>query len=66
MFWGGDADGQIYTRDMCMRFRELDFNIFISLFALFITHSGFSYPTQLAHSWLIAVLFWCRLYWFDT
>lgn len=57
LFWDRDADGQIYPWDTYKGFRELGFNILFSLLALFIIHSGFSYPTRLGYSWLPDPLF---------
>lgn len=57
LFWDRDADGQIYPWDTYTGFRELGFNIAFSLLALLIIHSGFSYPTRLADSWLPDPLF---------
>ncbi|KKY32758.1 putative caleosin domain protein [Diaporthe ampelina] len=57
LFWDRDADGQIYPWDTYTGFRELGFNAVFSLLALLIIHSGFSYPTRLAYSWLPDPLF---------
>lgn len=35
-----------------MGFRDLGFNLFFSMLAVGIIHTGFSYPTRLGHSWI--------------
>lgn len=60
LFWDRDADGQIYPWNTYTGFRELGFNMVFSLLAMVIIHSGFSYPTRLAYSWLPDPLF--RIY----
>lgn len=51
LFWDRDCDGQIYLWHTYSGFRELGFSFAFSLFAMFIIHSGFSYPTRLAYSY---------------
>ncbi|KAG8162152.1 hypothetical protein KVR01_007917 [Diaporthe batatas] len=57
LFWDRDMDGQIYPWDTYNGFRELGFNIVFSLVMMFIIHTGFSYPTRLAYSWVPDPLF---------
>ncbi|KAJ4404099.1 hypothetical protein N0V82_010552 [Gnomoniopsis sp. IMI 355080] len=56
-FWDRDNDGQIYPLDTFVGFRELGFNILFSFLMAVVIHSGLSYPTRLAHSWLPDPLF---------
>ncbi|KAF8635869.1 hypothetical protein AX15_000058 [Amanita polypyramis BW_CC] len=44
-FFDTDRDGVIWPRDTYVGFRQLGFNILLSLLAVVIIHLGFSYPT---------------------
>ncbi|TFK71704.1 Caleosin-domain-containing protein [Pluteus cervinus] len=44
-FFDHDGDGIIWPSDTFWGFRELKFNAFISMLAMFIIHTGFSYAT---------------------
>lgn len=56
-FWDRDNDGQIYPHDTYVGLRDLGFNILFSLWMAVVIHSGLSYPTRLAHSWIPDPLF---------
>ncbi|KAF9319227.1 hypothetical protein BGZ91_004985 [Linnemannia elongata] len=49
-FFDSDGDGVIWPLDTFRGFHALGFNLFLSLFAVFVTHFNFSYPT--APSWV--------------
>jgi peroxygenase len=50
LFWDRDRDGEIYPWHTYRGFRDLGFNILLSLLSVFIIHGSFSYPTRLAFS----------------
>ncbi|KAI1917108.1 hypothetical protein LOZ61_000625 [Ophidiomyces ophidiicola] len=52
LFWDRDGDGKINTWDTYVGFRDLGFNILISVLAVIIINGTLSYPTRLASSWL--------------
>ncbi|KAK0610968.1 Caleosin related protein-domain-containing protein [Immersiella caudata] len=52
LFWDRDCDGQICPWNTYVGFREIGFNFLFSLFAMFIIHLCFSYPTRLAYSYI--------------
>lgn len=56
-FWDRDEDGVIWPLDTYNGFRDLGFNVFLSFLAIFIIHSGFSYPSVFKTSWLPDPLF---------
>ncbi|ORY76033.1 Caleosin, partial [Protomyces lactucae-debilis] len=49
-FWDRDGDGIIWPLDTFRGFRELGYNLLLSIIAVFVIHTGFSYPTRLQHS----------------
>lgn len=51
-FWDRDEDNVIWPLDTYRGFRELGFNLVLSILSIFIIHSGFSYPTRLKYSYL--------------
>ena len=51
-FWDPNGDGKITIFDTYRGFRDLGFNIFFSLLAMFIINGAFSYPTRLAYSFV--------------
>ncbi len=57
LFWDRDGDGVVWPQDTYIGFRELGFNIVLSIAAIFIIHFGFSYPSTLYHSWFPDPLF---------
>ncbi|BFZ63833.1 hypothetical protein YB2330_004967 [Saitoella coloradoensis] len=56
-FWDPDNDGVINPWDTFLGFRALGYNLLLCLIAMFIIHSGFSYPTRLHHSYIPDPLF---------
>jgi len=54
-FFDRDHDGVIWPTDTFVGFHRLGFGIILSLLAVFIIHSNFSYPT--VHGWLPDPLF---------
>ncbi|CAD6498819.1 BgTH12-04477 [Blumeria graminis f. sp. triticale] len=44
-FFDTDNDGVIWPLDTFYNFRRLDFNLFLSIFSMFVIHFAFSYPT---------------------
>lgn len=51
-FWDRDEDNVIWPLDTYRGFRELGFNLIISILSVFIIHGGFSYPTRLKSSYV--------------
>lgn len=49
-FFDSDGDGIIWPMDTFRGFHTLGFNLFLSILAVFVIHSNFSYPT--APSWV--------------
>lgn len=46
-FWDRNNDGVINAYDTFRGFRDLGYNLFLSILSIFIIHSGFSYPSRL-------------------
>lgn len=56
-FWDRDGDGVIWPLDTFKGFREIGFNLLLSILSIFIIHSGFSYPSVLKTSYIPDPLF---------
>lgn len=56
-FWDRDEDGIIWPLDTFRGFRDIGFNLFLSILSIFIIHSGFSYPSVLKSSYIPDPLF---------